>query len=251
MELFPTAKFKFNIKEALKSGFYVSGTTGCGKSDIAMRCVDKLRKKGVICIIFDPSQDWVARYPADQFVKPNTLSGKPFLAEVRLVGTTVVDISTLTLTQTKTLVENFCENIFLQQAMRMPEKRNFYFVIFEEAQTEFPQGILSAKRMQNAVRLLTQGRNFKIRMGVITQFAAMLDKNALRFQNQRYYGRTVEPNDVDFISAMIGDEQAESLRYFKSGEFLYSCPVLGVAEKIKIRPYKAKVNKFAETKTNI
>ena len=244
MELFPTAKFKFNIAEALKSGFYVSGTTGCGKSDIAMRCVDKLRKQGVICIVFDPSQDWLARYPADQFVKPNTLSGKPFLAEVRLVGTTVVDISTLTLTQTKTLVENFCENIFLQQAMRMPEKRNFYFIVFEEAQTEFPQGILRAKRMQNVVRLLTQGRNFKIRIGMVTQFAAMLDKDAMKFQKQRWFGWTDEKNDSEYISAFIGDEQAETLKYFDSGDFLYYFPSRNILEKIHIHPYKAKVKKL-------
>ena len=222
----------------------MSGTTGCGKSDIAMRCVDKLRKQGVICIIFDPSQDWLARYPADQFVKPNTLSGKPFLAEVRLVGTTVVDISTLTLTQTKTLVENFCENIFLQQAMRMPEKRNFYFVVFEEAQTEFPQGILRAKRMQNVVRLLTQGRNFKIRIGMVTQFAAMLDKDCLKFAKQRWFGWTDEKNDVSYVSEWIGDEQAETLKYFDSGDFLYYFPSHNILEKIHIHPYKQKVKKL-------
>ena len=236
MELFKKGKFQFNVAEALKSGLYVSGTTGCGKSDIAMYCLDKLREKGVISVIFDPSQDWVDRYPAS-VVTPSNTPNRPF-AQIVLTGATVVDISMCTIEQTKLLVEKFSEQLFLQQARQPKEKRQTYFVLFEEGQTEFPQGALRAKAMQNVVRLATQGRNYKIRVGVVTQFAAMLDKDIMKFMNQRYFGWTAEPNDVDYIGEMLGDDEvAENLKYFDSGDFLYWYPAKNILEQIHINPY--------------
>ena len=47
----------FDADEAMKSGVYISGTTGTGKSDIAMYQAEELMKEGIIIIVFDPTQD--------------------------------------------------------------------------------------------------------------------------------------------------------------------------------------------------
>lgn len=241
MDLISKGKFQFNTEEALKTGLYVSGTPGCGKSDIAMYCVDKLRALGVKCVVVDPSQDWVKRYPCSNIV--SFFNGDRvgnYIEKVNLDGMTILDTSHMTIIQIQQFTELFCRLLYKAQIKIPEEKRKFYFILFEEAQTEFPQGIMRAKRMQNVIRLLTQGRNFKIRVGMITQFAATLDKDCLKFSKQRYFGWTDEYNDVKYISNFIGDEAAESLRYFKSGEFLYSFPPQNLLEKIYINPYKAK-----------
>ncbi len=239
MELSPPKSFSFDFEEALKTGFYTSGTTGCGKSDIGMYCADVLRHNGVTVIVFDPSKDWMTRYPIPYVVnfKVNS-SAKPLngdLSSVKLKDA-IFDVSNLTTLQFQELADQFCWLLYKHQAELPPEARSKYFVIFEEAQIVLPEGAMRAKRLQNVVRLATVGRNFGVRIGVITQFAAMVDKSALRYMGQRFFGWTDEWNDVQRISTMVGDE-AEKLKYFKSGEFLYYCPSLGIQDKISIEPY--------------
>lgn len=249
--------FKFDVAEALKTGYYASGTTGCGKSDVAMNCVDRLRNANpaellpdyqglpeIICIIFDPSQDWLERYPIDNVVSFEFASSpRRYIENIELKDSIIIDISPLTIPATQQLADLFCLAIYLQQSRIPKTRRKFYFIVFEEAHTQFPQGILGAKRMANAVRLLTQGRNYNIRMGMITQFAAMLDKRGMRYMKQRYFGWTDELNDRNYISAFIGDEYASSLKYLKSGEFVYYHPSADILETIYIDPYKLRGEK--------
>ncbi len=229
--------FRFDVQESLKTGLYVSGTTGCGKSDVAMYCADELRKQGVTLFVFDPSQDWSKRYPIKTIYTFKNPNGISHLDQVKLQDG-IFDTSTLTVLQYQELADKFCWLLFKYQAELAEEDRKQFFIIFEEAQILLPQGSLMAKRLQNVVRLLTIGRNYKVRMGVITQFASMVDKNSMRFMSQKWFGWTDEYNDVRRIGTMLGDEEAENLKYYKSGEFTYYFPRNFIQEKISIKPYK-------------
>lgn len=255
MDLISKGKFQFNTEEALKTGLYVSGAPGSGKSDIVMMCIDRLRSAKNVplpdttrviqgdhihCVIFDPSQDWMSRYPASHVTTLKVDSGQSYLENIHLNGVEIIDCSNLTILQIQQLAELFSKALYKAQSKIPKEKRNVYFIIFEEAQTEFPQGALRAKRFQNVVRILTQGRNYFLRVGMVTQFAAMLDKDAVKWAKQRYFGWTDEKNDRNYIANFIGDEAAEGLKYFKSGDFLYYWPSSNILEKFHISPYKAK-----------
>jgi DNA helicase HerA-like ATPase len=231
---------KFNMEEALKSGFYISGTTGCGKTDVGMYCADDLRSQGITVFVFDPSQDWIERYPIRNRVSFSLITDDIDLgfSDLKLEDT-IFDTSRLTTLQFQQLVENFSKAIYLHQAVLKKEERKFCFPIFEEAHTVLPEGVMKSKTLQNLVRLITVGRNYKIRVGMITQFAAMLDKSALRYMGQRYFGWTDEYNDVHRIGTMIGFEESKALKFLKSGEFLYYCPSLHIQEKVSIEPYKS------------
>ena len=230
--------FQFDANEAMKTGFYVSGTTGCGKSDIAMYCLDAIAKLGVTCFTFDPTQDWIQRYHFPRVTFKVFNSSAPIRNDLSsvILSDTVFDISNLTILQTQEVAETFSEMLYRRQASISPERRRRYFVLFEEASNIFPQGSLRAKALQNVVRLLTQGRNYGIRMGLVTQFAAMLDKNALRYCRQRYFGWTDEYNDYKYLKNFLGDD-AEQLKYLEAGEFLYYYPTKGAPQKIRIEPY--------------
>ena len=234
--------FMFDSVEAAKTGFYTSGTTGCGKSDIAMLCADALRAADVTVLIFDPSQDWIERYPIDYYVKFNAPTAcstfNNDLPEV-LLQDAIFDTSNLTTLQLQQVAEKFCWLLYRSQAELPKVQRKLYCIIFEEAQIVFPEGVMKSNRLQNVVRLATVGRNFGIRIGVITQFAAMVDKSAVRYMGQRFFGWTDEYNDVRRIGTMLGKEAAASLKFLKSGEFLYYCPSQRIQEKIAIEPYKS------------
>jgi hypothetical protein len=95
---------------------------------------------------------------------------------------------------------------------------------------------MRSKLYQNTVRVMTQGRNFKVRFMCITQFAALIDKNAMRYMKQRYFGYTDEPNDVDYIARIVGKNEAEKLQSLDVGEFVYFNR--GKLSKIQIKPYE-------------
>jgi hypothetical protein len=220
----------FSTEEAMKSGVYISGTTGTGKSDIAMYQAEQLMREGIIVIVFDPSQDWITRSSIRGF-------GMPKMDEYLWNGHVpqrnfIFDLSQLCIVENEGFVEDFCKALMRQQA-RETTNRLRYFLIFEEAHTYFPQGCMTARAYRNTVRMMTQGRNYGVRFACITQFAAMIDKNAMRYMTQRYFGTTDEPNDVAYIGRFFPKKKNTSdMFYFrehietllptlKSGEFIF------------------------------
>ena len=98
---------------------------------------------------------------------------------------------------------------------------------------------MRAKAYRNTVRMMTQGRNYGIRFACITQFASLIDKNAMRYMRQRYIGYTDEPNDLEYILRFFPKrfrEQVEKmLRKLEAGQFIYKCG--DKINQIKIEPF--------------
>jgi len=225
----------FDAQEAMRSGVYASGTTGVGKSDILMEIADVLMKEGIIVIVFDTSQDWLNRssIPIYQPCYGSISLPEPHKAMIW-------NMELMTPKQQQETIENFCIKIMKHQAETPEPERKRYFLIFEEAHTYFPQGCMTAKRCQNTVKMMTQGRNFKIRFACITQFASLIDKNAMRYMKQRYFGSTDEPNDFEYVLRFFPknkrDEIADKIVTLKAGQFIYKNG--DKTELMQIQPYK-------------
>jgi len=204
------ANFNFDVSEALQNGIYTVGTRGCGKSDLNMYVAEKLMNDGIIVLVFDPSMDWLKRSNVSKYltVQPYTPINIPN-------ESMIYDLSLLTLPEQKSYVERFNRTLFQHQ---INDCSQWYFCIFEEAHQYFPQGCLRAKAFQYSVRLLTQGRNFRISMAMITQFSSLIDKNAMKFMVQRFFGASNESNDIQYLKGFLG-KNAEQLKSFKSGQF--------------------------------
>lgn len=93
---------------------------------------------------------------------------------------------------------------------------------------------MRAKWFQNTVKMMTQGRNYKVRFMCITQFSSLIDKTAMRYMTQRFLGNSNEPNDVGYLRKIIG-KYAEQLGRLKNGEFLYYNR--GNVRRIEIKSY--------------
>ena len=104
---------------------------------------------------------------------------------------------------------------------RSEQQRPKIMVVFEECHTPMPNHALRSKHYAETVRLITQGGNFGIRFVAITQFSSMVDKLVVKMAQQRYIGKTSEPNDLNYLSGIIGKRISE-LPHLKRGEFLYS-----------------------------
>jgi hypothetical protein len=225
--------FTFDVSEALQNGIYTVGTRGCGKSDLNMMLAEKLQKQGIIVITFDPSLDWVKRSNIQNYV-----TVQPYAPITIPNESMVYDLSTIAPLQQREFVERF--NRALVEYQINSTKEQWYFCIFEEAHTYFYQGSMRSKAMQYTVRALTQGRNFRISMALISQFSSMLDKDTMKFMNQRFFGVSNEPNDISYLKGFL-NKHAQELKTLDSGEFLYFNK--GKISKVSIEPYETTIQK--------
>jgi hypothetical protein len=223
--------FEVNVQEAFKNGLFIAGSTGSGKSDVAMEAVTQLPKSTVI-VVFDPSQDWQNRSSIGRYMTLET----SFIEKLPQ-DSIIYDISLLSTQQTQRLVENFSERLMRQQAETPKSQRKQYFIVFEEGHEYFSEGVLRAKRLESTVKIMTRGRNFRIRFACITPFSSLIDKKAMKYMAQRYFGYTSEPNDIRYLREFL-KEDVEKLKTLKAGEFMYYSR--GKVELTTIRPFKTK-----------
>lgn len=226
-------EFTIDIEELLRSGFYVTGTTGSGKSDIGMYAADKLMQHGVIVIVFDSTQDWQSRSSIPYYQTLQSVHIDEIPKE-----SMIYDIHRLYPDERQELVEKFCAMLYMYQAERPKHMRKQYFMIFEEAQIYLWQNSLKSRKTQNTAMLLTEGRNYKVRFGCIVQFSSMIDKNAMRYMKQRYLGWTNEKNDVEYLRSFIGDK-VDELKSLQTGQFIYSHPSKNTLEPIEIEAFES------------
>jgi len=235
-------KFDVDVKELFEANGLILGSRHTGKSDIAMRICDRAKKKAII-VVFDPSQDWMKRSSIGQYMKLERVRSLDVPTE-----SMIYDISLLGPMQQADLVENFSKRLFEFQA-KTPEPKQ-YLIIFEEAHTYFPQGCMRAKRLQNTVKLLSVGRNLNVACVLISQFASMIDKFAVKHaMAQAWFGFTREPNDLRYLRQILGEE-VEELGKLEDGEFVYLNR--NKTSKINIEPYfnnSAKTEIIKESRT--
>lgn len=220
----------FDLNETLASGVYISGTSGHGKSDLAMYLSDLLKEHGVIVIVIDSSQDWQDRSAISHVqtvFNPNQIS----IPEQSLI----MDISLLGIGERQTFAENLCKELYEYQAKTPKHLRKEFFVVFEESHVYLTEWMLRSKKAQNIVRLLTEGRNYGIRFMCITQFASLISKVAIKFMRLRFFGYADEPNDLKFISGFLGSEHVKRLRSLEHGSFIHYAS--GRLSLVNIEPY--------------
>jgi len=206
--------FEIDLDEALRSGIFCSGTSGSGKTNLCFHIAERLMQHGIIVYVLDPSQAWrnssiSKTITIPQVNKPTQINWK--------AESTIFDISLLYVKSQRKFTEAFSREIFDKAVHGFKPK---VFVMFEDAQIYLPNHVLRSNAAQEVLRLITCGRNYNIRFGLITQFASMVDKTCVKMCKQRYFGYSNERNDIAYLKAFLGDRTSE-LETLEVGQFLY------------------------------
>jgi hypothetical protein len=204
--------FDVDIKEAMQTTSFVSGSRGVGKSDVCMYIVDRLTNEGIISVVFDPSTDWSQRSSISQY---QTLT-IPYIEKIPEQNM-IFDISRLTPIQQQQCLERFCKKLFERQLENDSTK---YYLVFEEAQLFFPLNSLRSRKTQYSMRVLTTGRNFNISMCAISQFPSLIDKELVKNAQQIWIGLTSELNTLKYWHVILGDD-IDTLKTLQNGQFVY------------------------------
>lgn len=232
-----------NFKEAKKTGIFISGISGSGKTNLAKLIADELMEEDFIIKIFDNSQAWqTSNVPSIIFFEEPTMVSiidYKSLSDHTYNFNVVFDISLLYQYQQEGFIGRLIKEDMEKAIRNRPDKVHIYF--FEESQIYLPEGTMRRKAKKNTPhvaevkRLISVGRNYKMRYGAITPFCALLDKNVIRLCGQKYIGRADEPNDKRYLSNWIGD-LVDNLDSLKMGEFYYK--IGGKISKIQTPEHK-------------
>lgn len=231
----------FDVEEAMASGFFVSGTSQCGKSTLAKLLVSKLMLKGIMVKVVDPSRSWLK---PDSPIKRQVIIQRPTQGSESYqipLASCVIDVSRLTYDQRFSFVMSTCNGAFSSHMNGLGKRE---VLVFEEAHLVFPNGCFrSTRKYSPALDVVTVGGNFGLRFGCITQFAALLDKTVVKMAQQRYFGWTTEKNDKAYVQSFVGKENLRDLVGLRRGEFLYQ--YRGETEKVKVPQLSMEICNFA------
>ena len=208
--------FPFNLAEALESGIAVTGCPGSGKTSLLKHIVQNLIHNGITCYVIDLSKAWSTNSPIRNVIEVN---GDAMRCESK---NTVFDISGLGFDEKRRWVTEFVKTVYNAHRDGFS---NSEFIVFEECQIYVPTGSLRANEYAPIRDLITVARNFSLRYALATQFPAMVDANALKSPQQRYFGWTTEANDVSRVRSYFPrkrrNELEETLRELGKLKFLY------------------------------
>ncbi len=173
----------FDVAEALDTGFFISGTSQCGKSNLAKILVKTLLDNGITVYVMDTSQAWNSG-PIRNIVEVSRSKKEYAFGE-----STVFDLSALALRDKVMFVNETCKHVYRAHVDGYPKKE---FIVFEECQSYLPNGSfrLSIRRnpiFEHVLDIVTVGANYGVRFGLITQFASMVDKAPVKNRNAKIF----------------------------------------------------------------
>lgn len=228
-----TSKFQFDLEQLLRSGAFICGQSGTGKSDLAMYVADRLMQKGIIVYAVDPSQHWLECSNVPQAATVENASQTVTIQHV----STVYDTSRLYVSEQRRFIEKFVETLYQFQIRQPKELRKWRIVVLEESQLVYPNGSFRSDKKSSSLQLVSVGRNFKLRFIAVTPFSANIDKYLVKMTSQRWFGSTSELNDLKYLKGFLG-EQVYQLTTLDNGQFVYHYPKKRKVERIYVKPHK-------------
>jgi len=207
--------FPFDLEESKRSGVFISGISGSGKTNLCKILSTYLKEQDLRIVVFDPSEAWYdSNIPNYQnIIDPNS--------EIAYPDDHIVYIlSYLYPYQQKHIIQQIVQRYFHKQVYTPKDHRRQYCFIFEEAQMLIPQGNLRSLASQEILRLITVGRNFNLRYILLTQRPSLVDTTCIALCGQKYLGKTDEENDKKKCKNWIQD-YAQELDMLNVGEFIY------------------------------
>lgn len=223
----------YDFEEQKRGNTLVTGMNSTGKSRLAMLLASKLRENGFNVIAFDNSGAW--KNVSDL---PNyTLILNENKCQISLSRNMLLDTSLLRPSDQRTFVDQILEYVWLTHVNA--DKKEWQIIVLEEAQLfcRWLRGRLS----ENIYRIMSVGRNQKIRMICISPSMSLIDPLFIRLCGQRFHFRlSIEENSLRKFRRYYGGDFTKIVQHLDVGYCLHYL-------KGKIRIVKVPLFKGIET----
>lgn len=204
----------FNLELARESNTLITGANMSGKTNLACNIASVLKSFGQV-ITIDVSGVWKTKSDLTHYfpVKYRNQSyPMPFSSSM------IYDLSLLRVTEQKEFADDICLWVWNRQV----EKSSFpVWIILEEAQLYLKS--IRGQISEDIYRLVTAGRNHKIRVLAITPDLSMIDTNIIRLSGQRYHGmiEAEENTKRKFRNTYSSDWCRIACEGLELGDFIY------------------------------
>jgi hypothetical protein len=194
-------------------------------SEVMMKCppftYEGHHYKGMIVKVVDPSQTWVRNSPVPWYQVVDSWQDLRGIYN-DMTQSCVFDISRLYPFEQRLFIAQLVGSDFTY----LMNKRNDWWInyLLEESHMVVPSGSLRALYAQETMRTITVGRNYGQSVGLITQFPATVDTNAIKACGQAYFGLAWEENDLRKLRNFTGWKKRKAENIFKNlqtGQFVY------------------------------
>ena len=204
----------YDFEEQKKTNTLISGTNSTGKSRLAMLLASRLRQKGFNVIAFDNSGAWkkISDLPNYKLVPSENK------IKISLSRNMLLDMSLLRPSNQRKLVDEILE-IFWLNAVNSDSK-TWQIAILEEFQLygRWLRGRLS----ENIYRIMSAGRNQKIRVIAITPSMALIDPLFIRLCGQRFHFKlSIEENSLRKFRRFYGNDNTRIVQSLDCGYALH------------------------------
>lgn len=212
----------YDFEEQKATNTLISGTNKTGKSRLAMLLASRLRQKGFNVVAFDNSGAWrkISDLPNYKLV-PNEDRFK-----ISLHANMLLDMSLLRPSNQRKIVDEILE-IFWINAVNSDSKE-WQIVVLEEFQLygRWLRGRLS----ENIYRIMSAGRNQRIRVIAITPSMALIDPLFIRLCGQRFHFKlAIEENSLRKFRRYYGNDYTRIVQSLECGFALHY-----VKEKLRV-----------------
>lgn len=210
-------KLPFSIEEQKKSNTLISGANHSGKSRLAMSICSLLQRHNWKVIVVDNSGIWKQHSDILQFYQIKGIEDiikMPFPTE-----SIIYDTSLLIPSEQRDFIESLLNYIWSSRVNSNPNQ--WLLLALEEMEliARNVRGLTS----EQLLRIMSVGRNLKIRTLGITIDLALIDPVFIRLCSQRYYGKlNPEENSKRKFKAYHGKDWLRiATEALSTGDFVY------------------------------
>jgi len=232
-EKFPIIDISELAKKLHSLSVVVSGSKGCGKSNLIKVLCSEFLKSDDICLqIFDTSLSWIEDFrelPIEfvaEHIEFDSYVNKSILYDIEFS-----DLDDITFIIREILLDNYnyrrdlkLQSLFNTKPIEKPKFN--YYAICEEAQNIIGTYALAEKRNKLLLKIISDSRNLDIFLCFIAQRLSDVSARAIERTNAYFIGHTIGDNDLIKLRRILGKhklakEVLEHIPKLKVGEFFF------------------------------
>jgi len=224
--------FPVDFEELKRSNILISGTNSTGKTLSACSIADEAMKKGWQVIVFDNAGKFKRSSNLPYFIGVGELSKPKLIGETSII----FDLSTMTPDNQREWIEVALKQLWDERINSNPQK--WTLLIFEEF--HLVAKTVRGDASQQLLRMMSVGRNVKVRCLGITVDLALTDAAFIRLCGQRYHFRLgIEENGKRKYKSYYGKDAVYEATHFDCGFCHYLHPSYERVKIVKVPEFKS------------
>jgi len=208
----------FDHNEAKKTNLLVTGANHSGKTNLACQIASILQRFDWRIVAFDSSGAWLQQSDIPHYITVNYDADSETFKVPLFHSSILYDLTLLLLVEQQQFVDLVLLDLWHQQ---LEAQIKLWTMVFLEESQLYCKNIRGSVA-QNILRIMTVGRNQKVRVCACSPDLSLIDPAFIRLCSQRYHAKLVrEENAQRKFRSTYGRDWCDKATRLQLGEFVY------------------------------